>query len=293
MQQTLVITPIIVCIPLADSQPPLEFCNLSGDTAPSYPLGVGVSTTSYQQQHYLQGRSVNGYQIQTTQPLPFSPNPVDYGYPDQNPPTSSQYLQFPLPQINPAQYYHSGHHSPDWRQDINSPLQRPVHRVPHTQRDNVFGNDQLQSQTHKYVPPHHGHNSDVSLCIQTYNATAQLGQSRYQRFPHSPYQSVPPPVPRLSPGSLGYMTRLPAPHAYATVLAQGQIRKTATMKRTIVSKIESSSAKVGHQGWEKWRWDVADEVYAAMNTAEKKQIRNRCGARTFRAKKKGMSFPLL
>jgi len=89
------------------------------------------------------------------------------------------------------------------------------------------------------------------------------------------------------------MTRLPAKQAYASVLAQGKIRKIAPIKRTIVSKTESSSAKVGHRGCEKWRWDVADEVYATKNSAEKKQIRNRCGARTFRAKKKGISSSLL
>jgi len=251
MQQTLVITPLIVCIPLADCQPPLEFCNLSGDTAPSYPLEISVSTTSHQQHHYLQSRSVDECQIQSTQPLPSSSNFVDYGYPPRNPPTSSQCKHFSLPRTNSAQYYHSARHCPDWRQDINSPVQRPIHRVPHTQSGDVFGNDLLQSQTQRYVLPHHGHNSDASLCIQTCNATAQLGQSHYQRFPYSPYQPVPPPVHRLPPGPSGYMTHLPAKQANASGLAQGQIRKIAPMKRTIVSKIESSSVKVGHQVREK------------------------------------------
>jgi hypothetical protein len=82
-------------------------------------------------------------------------------------------------------------------------------------------------------------------------------------------------------------TMLPPP------LRPREIRETAPIKRTTLSKKKNSSANVGLQGWEKWRWDVADEVYAAMNSAEKKQIRNRCGARTFRAKKKGMSSPPL
>jgi len=43
-------------------------------------------------------------------------------------------------------------------------------------------------------------------------------------------------------------------------------------------------------GREKWKWDVPDEVYARMNSEEKKQVRNRCGARAFRAKRKGTSL---
>lgn len=46
-------------------------------------------------------------------------------------------------------------------------------------------------------------------------------------------------------------------------------------------------------GREKWKWDVPDEVYARMNSEEKKQVRNRCGARAFRAKRKGTSLFLV
>jgi hypothetical protein len=180
---------------------------------------------------------------------------------------------------------------------VNNPAHHPVHRVSQTQSGDVFSNGQVQSQTQKYVPPHHGHNSDGSLSIHTYNATEQSEQSHSHRFHYAPNQPVAPPVHQLPPGpsgyTTGYTTYLPADNASASASAQGQIRETAPIKRTTLSKKKNSSANVGLQGWEKWRWDVADEVYAAMNSAEKKQIRNRYGARTFRAKKKGMSSPPL
>jgi hypothetical protein len=295
MQQTLVSIPshpLVVCASIADCQPLLELCDLSGVTVPSYPLETGVSTTLHQQQHYFQSRSVDEYQIRSIHPLPSSYNYADCGHPHQTPPMSSQCLQLPLPQTDPAHYYNSGGHRPDWRQDIQRPAHHPVHRVPHTQSGNVLGNGQAQSQTQRCIPPHHDHTSDGSLPTQIYHATAQSGQGHYQRFPYSLYQPVAPPVHRLPPGPTRYTTYLPADNASACASAQGQIKKTASIKRTALSKKKSSSANVGLQGWEKWRWDVADEVYAAMNSAEKKQIRNRCGARIFRAKKKGMSSPL-
>jgi hypothetical protein len=65
MQQTLVSTPshsLIVCASIADRQPFLDLCDLSGVTVSSYPLETGVSTTLHQQQHYFQSRSVDEYQ---------------------------------------------------------------------------------------------------------------------------------------------------------------------------------------------------------------------------------------
>lgn len=216
----------MVCISIADSQPLIELCDLSGDTVPSYPVGTGAPTTSYQQQHYLQSRSVDEYQIQTTQPLPSSSNPVDRDHPHQTPPMSIQCLQLPSPQTDPAYYYHSGSHCFDWRQHSDSPVHHPAHRVPHTQSGNVLGDGQVQSQTQRYIPPYHGHDSDGSLSIHTYNATAQSGQTHYQRFPYSRYQLLAPPVHRLPPGPSGYMTCLPPKNASASASAQVQIEKS-------------------------------------------------------------------
>lgn len=40
-------------------------------------------------------------------------------------------------------------------------------------------------------------------------------------------------------------------------------------------------------------WGMPQEEYKALNPRDKKQVRNRIGARRFRAKRKGMSWSLL
>jgi len=73
--------------------------------------------------------------------------------------------------------------------------------------------------------------------------------------------------------------------------AQSQSRKIAPKRRTTSPKKKNSPTDTMSLGGgrEKWKWDVPDEVYARMNSEEKKQVRNRCGARAFRAKRKGTS----
>ena len=200
---------------------------------------------------------------------------------------SSICLQVPLPRMTLPDY--NGHHS-DSRQYFNNLAHWPGHQTLDTPSRN--SNDgQGQSQTQLYVAPRHGNNSDRSSVGYSYNATPQPGYSQYQRSPYSPYQTLAPPVYQLPPGSSGYMSCLPPKNASASASDQGQNRKFAPIKRTTSSKRTSSPTNAEPQTREKWRWDIPDEVYARMNSEEKKQVRNRCGARTFRAKRKGKSFP--
>jgi hypothetical protein len=69
-------------------------------------------------------------------------------------------------------------------------------------------------------------------------------------------------------------------------------RPTSPKKKTSPSAVFQSQGQSQGQGREKWKWDVPDEVYARMNSEEKKQVRNRCGARAFRAKRKGTPFSI-
>lgn len=180
---------------------------------------------------------------------------------------------------------------------MNNPPRHSIHLSPHMQSGNGNGNGngngqpQPQSQSQRYIPPpHHGYSSDGSPVGYGYNATSQSGYSHYQQSPYSPYQPLAPPVHQLPgpPGPSGYMVS-PPPKDPSTSI-QGQSRKIAPKKKTNSPKKKTSPSEGTSQGREKWKWDVPDEVYARMNSEEKKQVRNRCGARAFRAKRKGMSF---
>jgi hypothetical protein len=295
MQQTLV-SGFLMFEHVADDQPPLKPYDHFGNTVTNYPLDTG----SYQlQQPYPQDRSIDQYQLQSqsdsNQPLLSPTESIDSinGQPPYpTPPMSSQYLQLPMPQIqmNPPNYYQSGGHRSDTRQDINS-SRHPLNQSPHMQSTNGNGNGQ-SSQRYVPPPPHHGYSSDGSSSGYGYNATPQSGYSHYQQSPYSPYQPLAPPVHQLPgpPGPSGYMVSPPSKDISVSAHGQSQSRKIAPKKRTTTSpKKKSSPTDTMSQGREKWKWDVPDEVYARMNSEEKKQVRNRCGARAFRAKRKGKS----
>jgi len=198
--------------------------------------------------------------------------------------------------MNPPNYYQSGGHRPDARQDMNQTRQ-PIHQSPHMQSSNGNGHGNGQLPNQRYVlPPHHGYSSDGSPVGYGYNATQQPGYNHYQQSPYSPYQSLatpPPPVHQIPgpPGPSGFMVSPPQKDMAVSASAQSQSRKIAPKRRTTSPKKKNSPTDTMSLGGgrEKWKWDVPDEIYARMNSEEKKQVRNRCGARAFRAKRKGMS----
>jgi len=204
--------------------------------------------------------------------------------------------------MNPPNYYQSGGHRPDQRQDINNnqaqsrhPL-HPSHMPSGGGGGNGNGDAQGHNQNQRYIPPpHHSYGSDGSPVGYGYgNATPQSGYSHYQQSPYSPYQPLAPPVHHLPPpGPSGYMISPPPkdPSSSLAASVNSQSRKIAPKKRTSSPKKKTSPSAAMPQGREKWKWDVPDEVYARMNSEEKKQVRNRCGARAFRAKRKGTLQP--
>ena len=289
MQQTLVGCTPRMLEHVAEVQPPLKTYDHFGNTFSDYPLETG----SYQQQHYPQDRSIGQYQLQpqSNQPLPSPSESIDSVNGQQPYPTtpmSIQYLQLPIPPMNPPNYYQSGGHRPDTRQDMNQ-IRQPAHPSPHMQSENGNVNGNGQPPNQRYVPPHHGYSSDGSPVGYGYNANQQSGYSQYQQSPYSPYQPLAPPVHQIPgpPGPSGYMVSPPLKNT--AVSAQSQSRKIAPKRRTTSPKKKNSPTDTMSLGREKWKWDVPDEVYARMNSEEKKQVRNRCGARAFRAKRKGMS----
>jgi hypothetical protein len=295
MQQTLVRCTPYVLVHVADVQPPLKTYDHFGNTFSDYPLETG----SYQQQHYPQDRSIDQYQLQpqSSQPLPSPSESIDSlngQQPYPTTPMSIQYLQLPIPPMNPPNYYQSGIHRPDARQDMNQTRQ-PVHQSPHMQSGNVNVNGNGQPPNQRYVPPHHNYSSDGSPVGYGYNGNQQSGYSQYQQSPYSPYQPLAPPVHQIPgpPGPSGYMVSPPSKDISVSTHGQSQSRKIAPKKRTTTSPKKKNSptdSMSQGQGREKWKWDVPDEVYARMNSEEKKQVRNRCGARAFRAKRKGRSI---
>jgi hypothetical protein len=213
---------------------------------------------------------------------------------------SSQYLQLPMPQIqmNPPNYYQSGGHRSDTQGQGQSQSQgRPIHQSPHMQSGTSNGNGNGNGNGQRYIPPPHGYSSDGSPVGYGYNATPQSAYNHYQQSPYSPYQPLAPPVHQLpgQPGPSGYMVSPPSKDMPVLAHGQSQSRKIAPKKRTTTSPKKKNSptdSMSQSQGREKWKWDVPDEVYARMNSEEKKQVRNRCGARAFRAKRKGTSSSL-
>ena len=295
MQHTLA-SPSSIPKKVANNQPPLKPYDHFGNTVTNYPLDTG----SYQPQHYPQDRSIDQYQLQSqsdsNQPLPSPSESIDSisGQPYPTPPMSSQYLQLPMPQIqmNPPNYYQSGGHRSDTQGQSQG---RPIHQSPHMQSNNVNGNGNGNGNQ-RYIPPPHGYSSDGSPVGYGYNATPQSAYSHYQQSPYSPYQPLAPPVHQLpgQPGPSGYMVSPPSKDMPVLAHGQSQSRKIAPKKRTTTSPKKKNSptdSMSQSQGREKWKWDVPDEVYARMNSEEKKQVRNRCGARAFRAKRKGTSPP--
>ena len=211
---------------------------------------------------------------------------------------TSQGNSLHLPPLSSSPYYQSAYHSPQTQHAPGSAPAGMHHSLP-------YNNGMYSHGQHQYAypmtspasmppnlpgsrqPPPHSHSESPRVAGQYTSPTNRNGS------PSSPQQWLMPPPPMAQSAGSNSSSSFPSATRTPAGLPKHDLPKAKRRSGSTgqsAGSWDEDDANLGPLDDEDQPWGMPQDQYKALNPRDKKQVRNRIGARRFRAKRKGQSL---